>query len=70
MKSYCKVALKLRGIKTICNKDCPLYNGDCPEIIMEDTLREAWVKMDKSILEAVDAMLRSLNEKKRGKRAK
>uniref|UniRef100_A0A6M3JIS0 Uncharacterized protein n=1 Tax=viral metagenome TaxID=1070528 RepID=A0A6M3JIS0_9ZZZZ len=52
---YCEVATRLLKINTVCGKDCPIYEN-CPQLIMEDA-------SDKMVKDAIEAMLRSINEK-------
>ena len=55
---YCKIASDLLKAKIVCGKECPIYK-DCPQLIMEDA-------MDKAIIKAMKAMLRSYNDRKNG----
>jgi hypothetical protein len=46
---YCKDALQLLGIKTVCGADCPLLKK-CPRLILEDAT-------DAAITEAMQTMI-------------
>ena len=48
--SYCKDALQLLNIKTVCGDKCPIFNK-CPRLILEDATDEA-------INEAIKAMIK------------
>jgi len=52
--NYCDIATRLLKINTVCGTDCPIYKN-CPQLIMEDA-------SDKMIKDAIEAMLRSVNE--------
>jgi len=52
---YCKDALQLAGVKTICGETCPLFK-DCPRLILEDAA-------DAAIDKAVEGMMRIVNRR-------
>lgn len=47
---YCKDALQLLNIKTVCGEDCPLFK-DCPRLILEDAT-------DSAIEQAIETMIK------------
>lgn len=61
-RDYCKVALKLIGIETVCGRGCPIFN-DCPRLIMENAGLKIDAISNKAIERAIKAMTRSLDEK-------
>ncbi len=61
--TYCKVALKLLGVKTVCGVNCPMFKN-CFVLILEDATDSAIEKVSDAILKIVKTMLKIVKEEK------
>ena len=62
---YCKDALKLLKVKVVCGKDCPIYAGGCPRLILQDANDETDERNNIAIDKAIKAMMEVVNDKKK-----
>lgn len=56
---YCQTALKLRKIKVVCGKNCPIYLG-CPVLILEDANDKVSEINDIATKQAIEAMIEAV----------